>query len=68
VSASHYWMYDDHGVPRTVDEHLVAGIDVQEAHEVEIYRLNEQSLSARSHCATVEERESECPDGEVFEK
>jgi len=33
-----------------------------------IYCLNERLLSTRSHCDTFEERESECPNGEVFEE
>ena len=68
VSASHDWMCDDHGTARSVEEHTLADLGVQEAHEDGIYRLNERLLSARVHCATVEECESECPDGEVFEE
>jgi len=62
-------MCDDYGTARSVEDHLVADLDVQEAHEDDgIYRLNERLLSARSHSATVEVCESECPDGEVFEE
>jgi len=62
VSASHDWLCDDHVTARSVEDHLVADLDVQEAHEDDIYRMNECLLSARSQC------ESECPDGEIFEE
>jgi len=68
VLAGHDWMCDDYGTARSVEDHLVADLHVQDVHDDEIYRLNEYLLSARSHSATVEERESECPDGEVFEE
>ena len=68
VSASHDWMCDNHGTARSVEEHTLADLDVQEAHEDEIYRLNECLLSVRAQCATVEECESNCPDREVFEE
>ena len=41
---------------------------MQEVHEDEIYCLNECLLSARSHCATVEVRESDCQEEELFEE
>ena len=68
VSASHDWLCDDYGTARSVEDQLVAELDVQEAREDEIYRLNECLLSARSHCATVEEHESECPEEKGFEE
>ena len=46
---------------------LVADLDLQKAYNGEIYHLNKRLLSARSHCATVEVHDSECPDGEDFE-
>jgi len=42
VSANHDWLCDDHGTARSVEDHPVADLDVQEAHEDGIYRLNER--------------------------
>ena len=55
VSASHDLMCDDHGTARSVEKHTLADLDVQEAHEDGIYRLNERLLSARVHPSTVEQ-------------
>jgi len=56
VSADHDWMCDDHGAARSVEEQLVADLDEHEAHDDEIYCLNDRLLSARSRCAAVEAR------------
>ena len=53
---------------RQVEDHLGVDLHVQEVHDDGIYRLNECLLSARSQCATVEVRESDSLEEEVFEE